>query len=62
MRVYEKVIHSFLLSMVFTLANWAIVSNFIIPDLSFFKYIFIEIALVISLKLFIFTKLKLGLN
>jgi hypothetical protein len=62
MKVYEKVIHSFLLSMVFTLVNWTIVSNFIIPDLPFFKYLLIEILLVVSLKLFIFTKLKLGLN
>jgi len=61
MTIREKVIHSLLLGCLFTFTNWFLVNKFII-EISFWKYIFIEIILVISLKLYTFTKLKLRLN
>ena len=61
MKVREKIIHSFFISILFSTLNWLIIDNLIL-NISITKYIFIEIVLVISIKLFKFTKLKLGLN
>ena len=61
MTIREKIFHSFIISIVFSLANWLLIKNFII-DVTVVQYIFIEIVLVISIKLFKFTKLKLRLD
>jgi len=61
MTIREKIIHSFLISILFSLVNWFIIKTFII-NVTILKYIFIEIVLIISIKLFKFTKLKLGIN
>jgi hypothetical protein len=61
MTIREKIIHSFFISILFSITNWFIIDSLIL-DLSVTKYIFIEIVLIISIKLFKFTKLKLGLN
>lgn len=61
MSLLEKAFHSLLLGALFTIINWLVIDKFII-ELTFTKYIFIEIVLVISIKFYKFTKLKLGLN
>jgi hypothetical protein len=61
MTIGQKIIHSFIISILFSIANWFVVKNLII-DVTIIEYIFIEIVLVISIKLFKFTKLKLKLN
>jgi hypothetical protein len=61
MTIREKIVHSLLISILFSTLNWLIIDNFIL-NLSVTKYIFIEIVLIISIKLFKFTKLKLKLN
>jgi len=61
MTVKEKFFHSFLIGILFSLINWLIINNFIIR-VSIFKYILIEFVLVMSVKFFKFTKLKLNLN
>lgn len=61
MSIREKMLHSFIISVIFSFINWMIIDKFIIP-LTLGKYIFIEIILVISIKLFTFVKLKLKLN
>jgi len=57
----EKIIHSLILSTCFSVLCWFIIDKFII-EISIYKYFFIEFLLIISLKLYNFTKLKLGLN
>jgi hypothetical protein len=61
MTIKEKIFHSFIISVLFSLLNWFIIKNLII-DVTVVQYIFIEIVLVVSIKLFKFTKLKLKLN
>jgi hypothetical protein len=61
MTVREKFFHSFFLGVLFSIINWIIIDNFII-NVSILRYIFIELTLVISIKLFKFTTLKLNLN
>jgi len=61
MTLKEKVMHSLLLGLLFSFLNWMIINNLII-NLSIFQYIFIELTLVVSIKLFKFTKVKLNLN
>jgi hypothetical protein len=61
MTKFEKVFHRFLLSLAFTLTNWFTVTTFII-EISFLKYFFIELLLVLSMKLFKFTLTKFKLN
>lgn len=61
MKVYEKVAHSLIIGILFSFFNWFILNTFVIT-ISFWKYYLIEIILVISLKIYTFTKLKLGLN
>lgn len=56
----EKVVHRLLISIVFTVFNW-IVIDFFIVDLPFWKYLIIELFLVISLKFYTFTTRKLNL-
>lgn len=54
----EKVVHKLLISLVFTLVNWVIVDNFIV-EVPFWKYLIIEVFLVISMKFYTFTTLKI---
>ena len=61
MTLKEKFFHSFFLGVLFSILNWLIIDKLII-NLSITKYIFIELTLVISIKLFKFTKAKLNLN
>jgi len=60
MTTTEKLLHRFLLSVVFTLTNWFIVTTFI-TEVSFLRYFFIELLLVLSMKLFKFTLTKFKL-
>ena len=61
MTLKEKFFHSFFLGVLFSFFNWIIINNLII-NLSIFNYIAIEFVLVVSIKLYKFTKLKLKLN
>jgi hypothetical protein len=56
----EKVIHKLFLSLVFTIINWIVIDHFIV-ELSFIKYIFVEVLLLFSMKFYIFTTRKLNL-
>lgn len=56
----EKIIHRLVLSTIYTLFNWIIV-NWLIVDISFWRYLFIEVFLVISMKFYIFTTRKMNL-
>lgn len=57
----EKVFHNITLAIFFSIVNWLIVDNLIIP-ISFWKYLIIELMFVLSQKLFKFTVLKLKLE
>jgi hypothetical protein len=61
MTTIEKYIHRFLIGVIFTLCNWFIVNTFII-QVSFPRYFFIELLLVLSMKLFKFTLTKFKQN
>lgn len=61
MTIGEKLFHSFILSILFSLICWFIIDKIII-EISVIKYFFIEILLIVSLKLFNFTKVKLRLD
>ena len=60
MTIKEKIIHSFILALLISIINWIIIDNFIV-EISFFKYFLIEIILILSIKLYKFTKQKLRL-
>jgi hypothetical protein len=60
MTKYEKILHRFIISMLFSAASWLIINNLII-EISFWKYFIIEILLVIMLKLSTLLTTKLGL-
>lgn len=60
MTKYERVIHRFLISMLFSLASWFIINNLIVT-VSFWKYIIIEVLLLLMLKLSTVLTKKLGL-
>ena len=57
----EKVFHNIIIAIFFSIVNWLIVDNLIIP-ISFWKYLIIELMFVLSQKLFKFTVLKLKLE
>lgn len=54
----HEAIHSFLLSIVFTLLNWVVIDNLVVA-LSFWKYILIEIIILVSFKIYQFTLHKI---
>lgn len=60
MSIYEKTINKLIISLLFTIMNWIIINNFIV-EIIYWKYLFIEILLVVSMKLSIFTTRKLKL-
>jgi len=57
----EKMFHSLILSCLFSLLSWFTIDRFI-TKVSFLQYFFIEFILILSLKLFNFTKQRLNLN
>jgi hypothetical protein len=61
MTIKEKIIHTLILSLMFSIISWLVVDNLII-DISFLKYFLIEIILIISLKFYKFTIQKFKLN
>jgi hypothetical protein len=61
MTIKEKMIHTLILSLMFSIISWLVVDNLII-DISFLKYFLIEIILIISLKFYKFTIQKFKLN
>ena len=60
MTKYEKVIHRFIVSILFSIASWFIINNLIV-SVSFWKYLIIEILLLVMLKLNTMLTKKLGL-
>jgi len=56
----EKVVNRLLISLVFTALNWVVVDFFIV-DVSFWRYLIIELFLVVSLKFYTFTTRKMNL-
>lgn len=60
MTSFEKVIHKLFLSLVFTIINWIVIDQLIV-EISFIKYIFVEVLLLVSMKFYIFTTRKLKL-
>jgi len=61
MTIKEKIIHTLILSLMFSIISWLVVDNLII-DISFLKYFLVEIVLIISLKFYKFTIQKFKLN
>lgn len=57
---YEKILHRFLLGIIFSLMSWAIINGLII-EISFWKYFITELIIVAILKVSTFTNQKLGL-
>mgnify|MGYP000941322230 CR=1 FL=1 len=55
-----KRIHRGLLSLAFSVLNWSVIKTFLV-ELPFWKYIIIELFLVISMKFYIFTIRKFKL-
>lgn len=60
MSLPEKVIHRLLISLVFSFFNWMLI-DWLIVELPFWKYIIIELFLVVSMKFYIFTTRKMKL-
>jgi hypothetical protein len=58
---YEKAINRTILSILFSILNWKLINIFLI-DIPFYKYFIIEIFLIVSMKLFIFTTQKFKLQ
>jgi hypothetical protein len=56
---YEKTLHSFFLSIVFTLLNWVLVDNLVV-GMKFWQYVAIEIVILVSYKLYQFTFNKIN--
>ena len=61
MTLKEKILNSLILGILFSYLNFLIIDKFIV-ETSIYQYIFIEIILVLSIKLFKFTKHLLNLN
>jgi hypothetical protein len=58
---FQRGLHSLLLSVAFTLITWMIIDTFVI-NVSFSKYILLEVAILISEKLYLFTLSKTNLR
>lgn len=56
----ERVINRLLISLVFTMLNWVLV-DWLVIELPLWKYIIIELFLVVSMKFYIFTTRKMNL-
>jgi len=53
-------VHRLVLSILFSIINWLIIDSFWI-EMSFIEYFIIELIVVVSLKLYIFTGSKFGI-
>jgi len=60
MTKYEKILHRFIISILFSIASWFIINNLIV-SVSFWKYLIIEILLLVMLKLNTMLTKKLSL-
>ena len=58
---YEKAINKTIIAILFSVLNWLIIDRFII-EIPFYKYFIIEILLIVTMKLCIFTTQKLKLQ
>jgi hypothetical protein len=58
---YEKAINKTIIALLFSVLNWLIIDRFII-EIPFYKYFIIEILLIVTMKLCIFTTQKLKLQ
>jgi hypothetical protein len=58
---YEKALNKTILSVLFSILNWALINKFLI-EIPFYKYFIIEILLIVSMKIFIFTTQKIKLQ
>ena len=58
---YEKAINKTIIAILFSILNWLIIDRFII-EIPFYKYFIIEILLIVSMKIFIFTTQKIKLQ
>lgn len=58
---FQRGFHSLLLSFAFTLMTWMFIDSFVI-SVSFGKYILLEVAILISEKLYLFTLSKTNLR
>ena len=58
---YEKAINKTIIALLFSVLNWLIIDRFII-EIPFYKYFIIEILLIVSMKIFIFTTQKIKLQ
>jgi hypothetical protein len=58
---YEKAINKTIIAVLFSILNWLIIDRFII-EIPFYKYFIIEILLIVTMKLCIFTTQKLKLQ
>lgn len=58
---YEKAINKTIIGLLFSVLNWLVIDRFII-EISFYKYFIIEILLIITMKICIFTTQKLKLQ
>lgn len=56
----ERVINRLLISLLFTMLNWVLV-DWLIVELPLWKYIIIELFLIVSMKFYIFTTRKMNL-
>lgn len=56
----EKVVHRLLISLVFTAINWVLI-DWLIVEIPFWRYLIVEVFLVVSLKFYTFTIRKLNL-
>jgi len=57
----EKLLHRLAISAVFTVLNWIVIDKLIV-ELPFWKYLIIELFLVVSMKFYIFTTRKMKLR
>lgn len=60
MQRLERVVHTFLMGMLFSVVSWLVIKNLIV-EMSFIKYFIIEIFIVGMLKLSTYVNQKLGL-
>jgi hypothetical protein len=56
----KRAIHLLILGLLFSIINWIIIKKLIV-EISIFQYFFIEIILVLSMKIYKFTKQKVDL-
>ena len=58
---FEKTLNKTIIAVLFSVLNWLVIDRFII-EIPFYKYFIIEILLIVTMKLCIFTTQKLKLQ